>query len=503
MRTEETQMHTATCTERRFADSAVDRLSRSVVVLPSRTLEKWSEHPAETRAYEERLLCSLLELRDPELRMTYITSAPVSPAIVDYYLSLLPRRIRGDARRRLTLVALGDSAPQPLSAKLLARPQVLDRIRRAVARHGEAHVSPYNTTELERDVALALDLPLYGADPVHSHLGTKSGCRELFARTGVPHALGTEGVRSFDDVVAAIAALRGAKPEISQVVVKLNNGVSGEGNALVDLRGVSDSAGLAQRVAALAPEAPGVSADAFLVRLAAGGGVVEEWLAAREVRSPSVQIQITPAGEARVVSTHDQILGGASGQTYLGCRFPADAEYASSISVLALRVGRTMARAGVIGRLAIDFVVTRAGAGEPWQPYAIELNLRKGGTTHPFETLAQLTGGAYDPERAAFVTPTGRHKHYAATDHFQDGVLRALGRDGVLALARREDLRFHPLRRTGVVFHMLSSLDELGQCGFTAIADRAEEADALYEHVQRELLAAARRVTGLARAMAA
>jgi hypothetical protein len=274
--------------------------------------------------------------------------------------------------------------------------------------------------------------------------------------------------------------------------VKLNNGASGEGNALVDLRGVSDSADLAQRVAALAPEARGVSVDEFLAKLVAGGGVVEEWIAASELRSPSVQLQITPAGEVRVVSTHDQILGGPSGQTYLGCRFPADPEYARSISALAHRVGRKLADAGVIGRLALDFVVARDSAGDPWRPHAIELNLRKGGTTHPYETLAHLTGGSYDPKRAAFVTLTGQHKHYVATDHLEHDLLRALGSDGVLALARREDLRFHPLRRTGVVFHMLSSLDELGRCGFTAIADSAEEADAQYEHVQHELLAAAR-----------
>jgi hypothetical protein len=47
------------------------------------------------------------------------------------------------------------------------------------------------------------------------------------------------------------------------------------------------------------------------------------------------------------------------------------------------------------------------------------------------------------------------------------------------------------MRRTGVVFHMLSSLDELGRVGFTAIADTKDEADALYERVQATLLSQA------------
>jgi hypothetical protein len=50
--------------------------------------------------------------------------------------------------------------------------------------------------------------------------------------------------------------------------------------------------------------------------------------------------------------------------------------------------------------------------------------------------------------------------------------LRALGTDGVLSLVRRGELRFDRRRRLGAVFHMLSSVDELGRTGITAIADR-------------------------------
>ena len=59
---------------------------------------------------------------------------------------------------------------------------------------------------------------------------------------------------------------------------------------------------------------------------------------------------------------------------------------------------------GAIGRFAVDFVVVRDQARR-WTPYAIELNLRKGGTTHPFLTLQFLTDGRYDPETALFIAP--------------------------------------------------------------------------------------------------
>ena len=37
---------------------------RSIVIVPSRTIDKFHEPAAETQAYEERLLCLLLMLRD-------------------------------------------------------------------------------------------------------------------------------------------------------------------------------------------------------------------------------------------------------------------------------------------------------------------------------------------------------------------------------------------------------------------------------------------------------
>ena len=170
--------------------------------------------------------------------MVYVTSSPIAPGIVDYYLSLLPRALRAGARARLTLVAAGEASARPLAEKLLERPRLLTRLRWAIRDRELCHLVPYTTTALERDLALALDVPLYGADPVHAHFGTKSGCRELFARAGVPHPAGVEHIRSVPDAIDAIAALRAGRPELAQLVMKLNEGVSGEGNAIVDLRGL-------------------------------------------------------------------------------------------------------------------------------------------------------------------------------------------------------------------------------------------------------------------------
>lgn len=153
--------------------------------------------------------------------MTYVTSSPIAPTIVDYYLSLLTRRMRRLARSRLTLIALADRTTRPLSQKLLERACVLDVIRRTIPEPRLCHLVPYNTTQLERDLALALDIPIEGADPRHAHFGTKSGCRELFAQAGIPHPLGIEHITSIGGAIHAITRLRATKPDITDLVMNL------------------------------------------------------------------------------------------------------------------------------------------------------------------------------------------------------------------------------------------------------------------------------------------
>ena len=135
----------------------------------------------------------------------------------------------------------------------------------------------------------------------------------------------------------------------------------------------------------------------------------------------------------------------------------------------------------------IDFVVVKDRDGT-WTPYAIELNLRKGGTTHPFLTLQFLTDGRYDPTTALFVTPAGREKHLVATDHLESPLLRGLSLDDLFDIVARHGLHFDQSRQSGVVFHMISCLTEHGQVGLTAVGDTPDRADALYHRAERTLL---------------
>ncbi len=466
----------------------------SVVVVPSISIERRTAGSGTVmQAMEERALFLLLLLRQPRLRMIYVTSQPVSEATIEYYLGLLPGVIPSHARARLTLVPVGDASPDPLSAKLLARPRLLRQIRSLIPNPARSHLIPYNTTPLERDVALSLGLPMYGADPRLADLGTKTGCRRMFEELDVPCPVGAEDLHTVDDIVAAVQAMRRKRPSLSQAIVKLNDGVSGSGNASVDLNGLpaagssDEAAAVTERVLGMQLEAESLALDVYLGAFEKHGGIVEERITGEALTSPSVQMRALPDGTVELLSTHDQLLGGASGQKYLGCVFPADPGYAALIAEPAMVVGRHLAKLGVLGRFAVDFVVVQDKSGA-WTPYAIELNLRKGGTTHPFLTLQFLTDGSYDGELGVFTTPTGSAKYLVATDHLEDDRLKALTVRDLFDIVVSHGLHFDQARRTGVVFHMISCLTECGRVGLTAVGDTAEDAWRIYEEAQSVLL---------------
>ncbi len=470
----------------------------SVVVVPSVTLDRLTAGSGSlAQAFEERFLFLLLLLRQPRLRMIYVTSLPVAPEIIEYYLALLPGVIPSHARARLTLVSVNDSSPRPLTEKLLARPRLLHQIARMIPDRSRSHLVPYTTTPMERDLTLALGIPMFGADPRLFPLGTKSGCRRLFAEEGVPHPRGFEDLWSMADLVDAAVRLRAARPAMTQMIVKLNEGVSGEGNALVDLTGVpapgapTERDEVTRRLLEMRFDAPSTSLEVYAAKLAERGGVVEERITGAEVRSPSVQLRVTPTGDVELLSTHDQLLGGGSGQRYLGCVFPADVSYAGVICAHAATIGARLAREGVLGRFALDFVVVRDEAGG-WTPYAIELNLRKGGTTHPFLTLQFLTDGAYDAESGTYLTSAGREKHLVATDHLESPMLRGLSLADLFDIVAVHGLHFDQSIQCGVVFHMISSLTEHGRVGLTAVGDSPAQAEAIYQGAERILLQEAR-----------
>jgi hypothetical protein len=405
-----------------------------------------------------------------------MSSVAIDPAIVDYYLRLLPGASEADARRRLVMLSTGDGSPQSLTQKILERPRLLARIRTAMGDPRLAHLSVFNSTALERSLAVQLGIPLYGCDARLIDCGGKSGSRRAFREAGIELPDGIEDLRDVADLAAALAALKAHHPALARAVVKLNQGFSGEGNAVFSYMGCPDEH-TERWIAAhlplnLAIEARDLGWERYAAKLGEQGGIVEEWIAGDGLRSPSVQMRITPHGDLETISTHDQILGGPSGQIFQACTFPADAAYAHDIQVLATRAGEVLNAKGVLGRFGVDFVsVPQDGS---WRHRAIEINLRKGGTTHTFQWLQSLTQGRYDVGRARFVTPSGETRCYYATDNVTSPAYRRLTPQDLFEIAEQRGLHWDTASQTGVTFGLVGAIAEFGKLGMVAIdADTA------------------------------
>ncbi|MEA5552528.1 peptide ligase PGM1-related protein [Anabaena cylindrica UHCC 0172] len=474
-----------------------DNSEADILIIPSLSIDQREMQKIEgCEHYEERLLFSLMRLRNPRTRLIYVTSMPLHPSIIDYYLQLLPGIPFSHARHRLLLLSTYDSSLQPLSKKILERPRLIERIRQAL-RLDKAFMACYNSTFWEAELSLKLNVPLYAAAPDLQIWGTKSGSRQIFTESGVPLPDGSELVKSPADLAAAAADLWERQPTLKRIVVKLNEGISGEGNAILDLRPLVDIApghgSHSQRIAAISDRFSTMRFQAtqetwanFSQRIPELGAIVESFIEGEIKRSPSVQGRITPNGEVEILSTHDQILGGPDGQIYLGCSFPADESYRLELQQLGLKVGKKLAEKGTLERFGVDFVTVDKGNGQ-WDIQAIEINLRKGGTTHPFMTLKLLTNGRYDLSTGLFYSQQGRPKYYIATDNLQKDRYQGLLPNDLMDIIAHHRLHFDSGTETGTVFHLMGCLSQFGKLGLTSIGDSPQQAEDIYNKVVKVL----------------
>ena len=121
----------------------------------------------------------------------------------------------------------------PLTEKILQRPRLIERIKKSIPSAHVAHIACFNTTAYERTLAVRLGIPIYGCDPSLIYLGTKSGSRRAFVKAGVAMPPRAENLKTYEDIVHAVAALKDMYPELKKAVIKLNDGFSGDGNAIM------------------------------------------------------------------------------------------------------------------------------------------------------------------------------------------------------------------------------------------------------------------------------
>jgi hypothetical protein len=365
----------------------------------------------------------------------------------------------------------------------LDRPRFIERIRDSIPQGHTAHIACFNTTALERTLAVRLGTPIYGCDPSLVYLGTKSGSRRVFLKAGVPMPPGAENLKTYEDIVHAVAALKDMYPDLKKAVIKMNDGFSGDGNAILYFPDHITKKELFNWVhhnlyKEISPIAKELSVENYLEKFKHMEGIVEAFVEGDIKVSPSVQCRVNPLGEVELVSTHNQVLNGDSGQVFFGAHFPADESYSAEISELGKRVAEELKKEGVIGRFSIDFISVKEN--DKWKHYAIEINLRKGGTTHPFLMLQFLTNGHYDETTGLFETPNKQYRYYFASDNLQSNAYKGLTPQDLIDIVMFHGLHFDGATQKGVVFHMIGALSQFGKIGVVCIGASPEEAYSYY-----------------------
>ena len=105
---------------------------KTIVIIPSLTIDQEILSKVKGSVYyEERLLCLLMLLRMPRTHIIYLSSIPIDPVIVDYYLHLLPGITGYHARQRLSSrLALIAAAPRHSENEKAAATEKLVSLRK-------------------------------------------------------------------------------------------------------------------------------------------------------------------------------------------------------------------------------------------------------------------------------------------------------------------------------------------------------------------------------------
>ena len=132
----------------------------------------------------------------------------------------------------------------------------------------------------------------------------------------------------------------------------------------------------------------------------------------------------------------------------------------------------------MLGRFSVDFLSVKENG--LWKHYAIEINLRKGGTTHPFLMLQFLTDGHYDETTGLFETPNKQNRFYYASDNLQNDAYKGLSPQDLIDIAMFHSLHFDGATQKGVMFHMIGALSQFGKMGVVCIGATPQEAYQYY-----------------------
>jgi hypothetical protein len=226
----------------------------------------------------------------------------------------------------------------------------------------------------------------------------------------------------------------------------------------------------------------GMTGAQFVSWMLREGGVVEEFMEeARGAPSPSGQAIILPDGTVELLSTHEQRL--ADDGVYVGAMYPANKHYRRTVEAMTRKIGRELSKKGVRGRFGVDYIAIPDASGSRVVP--IEINVRAGGTTHPFVVAQLLTGAKV--KNGLLRREDGGRVVYNAADHHMVEALKGVDVEELLEYLAEKDILYSEASGRGAVFHLLDAIPTKGNVGYTVIGATQTEARMLEKRLQQHI----------------
>jgi hypothetical protein len=248
------------------------------------------------------------------------------------------------------------------------------KLLRAIQSINAEILDTYHLTSLEEDFAKKTGKKVFGNIAISDKYGTKSGFRQLALDIGMNVVPGRHNLMNAKELRQGILSLKG---KTKTVLVRLDEGLSGAGNFLVDLDDFLKKS----------PSAQNLVAKELLLklpqRLSKSGATAEVWIE-DVISSPSLQYIVYENGEIELLSSHDQVLEGKE-KWYVGCIYPS-VYIIEEILEEGMLFMKTLQKEGFVGYCGLDLIIT------PKTYYFVEANVRKPGTTYPREFVRKVFG---------------------------------------------------------------------------------------------------------------
>jgi len=427
--------------------------------------------------FEERNFYFVDLLRNRNRECVAVLSDDIDRRFLEHAMSEGARACNlstSDVARRWKTVFIPTDGRSSLSELLLRTPRAFGALREIVERCENPILDFWTVSEHELELAKALGLPHFGLREEQLSIDSKSNGRAIFEALEIRHPRGHRNIHSADDAQRALADLS-SRSDARSFLIKLNCEEAGNGIARVR-RSMID--GSRDRFVAHLEVSKKIPLEAFVSQIGRQGAVVEEYIEAPITSFPSVKMNVRPDGQVVNLATHDQVL---TGMAYSGSRFPANEEYRKELIARGYEIAVDLAAKGVRGIVSVDFIATRERAAGPWTLWGLEINARKGATTHPYLWTRLLTDATYDERTGRLNSRSGQIKYRSSEYVHVDG-LENVSPGALLDAIRHAGLAFDHAAQRGVFVHMATSLRDFSKFGATFVGHSDPQID--HAHAQ-------------------